>query len=75
MFDIRMAQYDPALDSTRLDFWKLNPHVVASFHTLREDREGRHDRMLQTDPWDLIIVDEAHKMSAARMRCVICRAI
>jgi superfamily II DNA or RNA helicase len=63
MFDIRMAQYDPALDSTRLDFWKLNPHVVASFHTLREDREGRHDRMLQTDPWDLIIVDEAHHLN------------
>jgi SNF2-related domain len=50
MFDIRMAQYDPALDSNRVDFWKLNPHVAASFHTLREDRDGRHDRMLQTDP-------------------------
>lgn len=63
MFDIRLAQYDPALDSSRLDFWKLNPHVVASFHTLREDRDGRHDRMLQTDPWDLIIVDEAHHLN------------
>jgi superfamily II DNA or RNA helicase len=63
MFDIRMAQYDPALDSNRVDFWKLNPHVVASFHTLREDRDGRHDRMLQTDPWDLIIVDEAHHLN------------
>ena len=63
MFDIRMAQYDPELDSTRVDFWKLNPHVVASFHTLREDRDGRHDRMLQTDPWDLIIVDEAHHLN------------
>ena len=64
MFDIRMAQYDPEQDSGRLDFWKLNPHVVASFHTLREDRDGRHDRMLQTDPWDLIIVDEAHHLNA-----------
>ena len=64
MFDIRMAQYDPEQDSDRLDFWKLNPHVVASFHTLREDREGRHDRMLQTEPWDLIIVDEAHHLNA-----------
>lgn len=63
MFDIRMAQYDPDLDSTRLDFWKLNPHVVASFHTLREDRNGRHERMLQTEPWDLIIVDEAHHLN------------
>jgi superfamily II DNA or RNA helicase len=64
MFDIRVAQYDPEQDSDRLDFWKLNPHVVASFHTLREDRDGRHDRMLQTDPWDLIIVDEAHHLNA-----------
>lgn len=63
MFDIRLAQYDPALDSKRLDFWKLNPHAVASFHTLREDRAGRHDRMLHTDPWDLIIVDEAHHLN------------
>ena len=63
MFDIRMAQYEPDQDSSRLDFWKLNPHVVASFHTLREDREGRHNRMLETDPWDLIIVDEAHHLN------------
>jgi superfamily II DNA or RNA helicase len=63
MFDIRTAQYDPALDSTKMDFWKLNPHVVASFHTLRDDKDGRHDRMLQTEPWDLIIVDEAHHLN------------
>jgi superfamily II DNA or RNA helicase len=63
MFDIRTAQYDPDQDSKKLDFWKLNPHVVASFHTLREAREGRHERMLETDPWDLIIVDEAHHLN------------
>ena len=63
MFDIRMAQYDPTLDIGRLDFWKLNTQVVASFHTLRDDRDGRHDRMLQTEPWDLIIVDEAHHLN------------
>ena len=63
MFDIRTAQYTPEQDVDRVDFWKLNPNVVASFHTLREDRKGRHDRMLQTDPWDLIIVDEAHHLN------------
>jgi hypothetical protein len=63
MFDIRTVQYDPEQDRGRVDFWKLNPHVVASFHTLREDREGRHERMLLTDPWDLIIVDEAHHLN------------
>ena len=34
MFDIRTAQYNPEQDSGRVDFWKLNPFVVASFHTL-----------------------------------------
>ena len=63
MFDIRTAQYNPEQDSGRVDFWKLNPHVVASFHTMRADREGRHERMLETDPWDLIIVDEAHHLN------------
>jgi superfamily II DNA or RNA helicase len=63
MFDIRTALYDPEQDTGRVDFWKLNPYVVASFHTLRAEREGRHDRMLQTDPWDLIIVDEAHHLN------------
>ena len=63
MFDIRTAQYDPDQDTEKVDFWKLNPHVVASFHTLREGRAGRHDRMLETDPWDLIIVDEAHHLN------------
>ena len=53
MFDIRLAQYSPDQDSDKLDFWKLNPQVVASFHTLRQDREARHERMLLTDPWDL----------------------
>ena len=63
MFDIRIAQYNPEQDSDRVDFWRLNPYVVASFHTLRADREKRHERMLQTDPWDLIIVDEAHHLN------------
>lgn len=63
MFDIRTAQYRPDQDKGKVDFWKLNPNVVASFHTLREDREGRHERMLETDPWDLIIVDEAHHLN------------
>ena len=53
----------PEQDTDKLDFWKLNPQVVASFHTLREDRELRHERMMLTDPWYLIIVDEAHHLN------------
>jgi SNF2 family DNA or RNA helicase len=63
MFDIRLAQYSPDQDSGRVDFWRLNPQVVASFHTLRQDRDSRHERMLETEAWDLIIVDEAHHLN------------
>ena len=36
--------------------------VVASFHTLRDDRRGARQRLLDADPWDLVIVDEAHHL-------------
>ena len=63
MFDIRTAIYEAKQDTKSVDFWTLNPAVVASFHTLRDDKDGRHDRMLDTEPWDLIIVDEAHHLN------------
>jgi SNF2 family DNA or RNA helicase len=37
--------------------------VVASFHTLRDDRRGARQRLLDADSWDLVIVDEAHHLS------------
>ena len=36
--------------------------VVASFHTLRADRRGARARLLDADPWDLVVVDEAHHL-------------
>lgn len=64
MFDIRMAQYLAAADTARSDFWNTHQQVVASFHTLRDDHNGRHSRMFESPPWDLIIVDEAHHLNA-----------
>lgn len=63
MFDIRVVEYVPSQDTDRLDYWNMNNTVVASFHTLREDRKGRHDRIIQAEPWDLVIVDEAHHLN------------
>jgi ERCC4-related helicase len=63
MFDIRVAEYVANQDSGRVDFWRLNNQVVASFQTLRDDRGGRHDRMLAADSWDLVIMDEAHHLN------------
>ncbi len=64
MFDIRLAKYTAEADTAKSDFWNTHNQVVASFHTLRDGRKGRHDRMIESDPWDLIIVDEAHHLNA-----------
>jgi ERCC4-related helicase len=63
MFDIRVATYVPELDTERSDFWNSASLIAASVHTLRADRNGRHDRLLAAEPWDLVIVDEAHHLN------------
>lgn len=64
MFDIRLARYVTEADSDRSDFWNTHHHVVASLSTLRLDRGGRHERLFDSPPWDLLIVDEAHHVNA-----------
>ena len=64
MFDIRLSRYTPEVDTARGDFWNTHRQVVASLPTLRSDRGGRHERMLEADPWDLLIIDEAHHLNA-----------
>ena len=64
MFDIRVARYTAEADTNNSDFWGTHSQVVASLSTLREDRNGRHDRMLHAEPWDLVLVDEAHHLYA-----------
>jgi superfamily II DNA or RNA helicase len=64
MFDIRLAQYLPDADGARADFWGTHPRVVASIETLRADHKGRQQRLAEAEPWDLLIVDEAHRLNA-----------
>jgi ERCC4-related helicase len=64
MFDIRFNEYLAAADKPNADFWNTNHQVVASLPTLRQDHNGRHTRMLAAEPWDLLIVDEAHHLNA-----------
>lgn len=68
MFDIRLARYLPEADSAKGDFWNTHRQVIASLPTLRTDRNGRHDRMLEAENWDLLIVDEAHHLNADESR-------
>jgi ERCC4-related helicase len=64
MFDIRLSKYIAAADTATADFWDTHHQVVASFHTLRLDVPERQERMLNCEPWDMLIVDEAHHMNA-----------
>lgn len=63
MFDIRLAVYRPEVDTTRTDFWATHQQVVASLPTIRLDRNQRHERLLDADQWDLVIIDEAHHLN------------
>lgn len=65
MFDIRVQRYVAEADTARGDFWATASMVVASLQTLRgaqRDRRGARRRLLEADPWDLMIVDEAHHL-------------
>lgn len=64
MFDIRLARYVTDADSERSDFWSTHSQVVASMETLRLDRGGRHQRLFESPPWDLLLIDEAHHVNA-----------
>lgn len=63
MFDIRLSVYFPEADSPKSDFWNTHPMVATSLQTIREDNKDRHKRILESKPWDLLIVDEAHHLN------------
>ena len=63
MFDIRTSVYAAVSDTPTADYWNTHDRVVASAHTLRLDRGGRWSRLLEAEPWDLVLVDEAHHMN------------
>ena len=64
MFDIRAARYLADADTQRSNFWAIHDRVIAPLQTLRADHGGRHERFFEADPWDLLIVDEAHHLNA-----------
>src|SRR5690606_29493216 len=41
--------------------WKMYDYVIGSMDRLKQD--GHLESLLQADPWDLVIVDEAHRLS------------
>jgi superfamily II DNA or RNA helicase len=41
--------------------WKMFDHVIGSMDRLKQ--QGHLESLLQAEPWDVIIVDEAHRLS------------
>jgi len=62
MFDIRLNEYVSAQDRGAVTFWETNDAAAASFQTLR--MEKAREKLLNAEPWDLVIVDEAHHFQA-----------
>ena len=62
MFDIQLNAYTRERDRGKISFWDTASQAVASFHTLRQ--AAARDRLLATEPWDMVMVDEAHHFQA-----------
>lgn len=65
MFDIRLTAYATAVDTGAGEFWGTHHQVIASLETLRRDQQGRWRRLLESPPWEMLIVDEAHHLNAS----------
>lgn len=58
MFDLRFASYEAARVGDRVNPFDTTHFLVASAQTVREERHAA--RLLDAEPWDIVIVDEAH---------------
>ncbi|MDE3275089.1 MAG: SNF2-related protein [Verrucomicrobiota bacterium] len=63
MFDIRAQVYSSEVDTPKNRFWEVSDCVVASLDTLKMDNPGRKERFFSAEPWDLVVVDEAHHLN------------
>ncbi len=63
MFDIRVSIYVATADTETSDLWNTQDRIIASAHTLRLDRGNRWGRLFEAEPWDLVLIDEAHHMN------------
>jgi ERCC4-related helicase len=63
MFGIRLAKYTADQDKDGTGYWDTHPMVAASYSTLQLDNKNRHERIFSAEPWDIVVVDEAHHMN------------
>lgn len=65
MFDLTFDIFTVEQEKAKVNYWKGHPHVIASFPTVSMNNEQRKKQIFESEPWDLVVVDEAHHMNAA----------
>ena len=68
MFDLRFDIYRSENDTKKSGFWHGNRAIIASLETLRSDTKQRWQRLLDAEGWDVVLVDEAHRLNADERR-------
>ena len=67
-FDLLFNVYVSANDESAVNYWRKNNMVIVSAPTIQlkhSDRQiDRQNKLFEAEPWDLVIVDEAHHMNA-----------
>lgn len=67
MFDLRFQAYVREADTERSDYWNSNDRVIASLQSMRM-KGAAQKRLLDSEPWDVVLADEAHHLSADEQR-------
>lgn len=67
-FDLLFNVYVSANDESAVNYWRKNNMVIVSAPTIQlkhsERQIDRQNKLFEAEPWDLVIVDEAHHMNA-----------
>lgn len=67
-FDLNFNVYTSANGQGNVNYWQTNNMVIVSAPTMQlkhnEKQIDRQNKLFEADPWDLVIVDEAHHMNA-----------
>ena len=66
LFGVYFDVFNRDFFDTRRDAWDRHPRVIASLDAVK--RKSRRSVLETAAPWDVLVVDEAHKLTARRDR-------
>lgn len=64
MFGLNFDVYTTENEKSKINYWEGHDCVIASFPTLEINNNSRQNKLLDSEAWDFVIVDEAHHMNA-----------